>query len=185
MFVCVWERWEGEEESERNPKQQWMRWEHSWKTSFTETGHLIGWKNRYLNLWGWNVTSMVNVYQWLKPWCWKCLICSWTWPCKGKQMTSNLATGLCNFHYWGKCGGPVLSSLGHGVLVLLISGQYCRDLDMPQNHFCSRFASHISRVPLVPQMSIKTWFWRPSPQTLKLPQSLISHKQGSDPQLPL
>ena len=124
------------------------------------------------------VASMVNVYQWLKPWCWKCLICSWTWPCKGKQMTSNLATGLCNFHYWGKCGGPVLSSLGHGVLVLLISGQYCRDLDMPQNHFCSRFASHISRVPLVPQMSSKTWFWRPSPQTLKLPQSLISHKQG-------
>ena len=54
-----------------------------------------------------------------------------------------------------------------------------QDLDIPQSQSCSRFASHISRVPLVPQMSSKTWFWRPSPQTLKLPQSLKPHNQLS------
>ena len=171
MCVYVWERREGEEESERNLKQQWMHWEHSWKTCFIETGHFNGWINRYLNLWGWNVTSMLSVYQLLELWCWKCLICCWTWPCKGKQKTSNLATGLCDLLCWGKGGGPVLSSLGHAVLVLLIKWQYFWDLDMTQTHSCSRFASHIFRDPLIPQMSSKTWFWRPSTKH----QSFHSH----------
>jgi len=112
-------------------------------------------EKQVLNVWGWNVTSMVSRYLLLELWCWKCLICCWTWPCKGKQRTSNLATGLCDLLCWGKGGGPVLSSLGHAVLVLLISVQYFRELKMPWTHSCSRFAYHISRVPLVPQMSRK------------------------------
>ena len=164
MCVCVWKRREGEEESERKLKQQWVHWEQSWKTCFTKTVHLIGWKNRYLNLLGWDVASMVCVYQWLEPWIWKCLICCWTWSCKGKQKMSNLATGLCELHQWGKGGGPVLSSLAQVVLVLLISWQYFRDLDMIRTHSCSRFASHIFIDPLIPQMSSKTWFRRPSPK---------------------
>ena len=137
MCACVWERRKGEEESERNLKQQWVHLEHFWKTCFAETVHIIGWKNRYLNLWGWNVTSMVSVYQWLEPWCWKCLICCWISPCKWEKGTSNLATGLCDLHQWGKGGGPVLSSLVHAVLVLLIKWQYFQDLDMTQTHSCS------------------------------------------------